>query len=44
MGRHAHCPAGVAGVVEVLVHKIQYEESNNDGDAYSHGVSMTLII
>jgi len=31
-----HRPAGILGAVEMLIHKIEYEESNHGGSYYSH--------
>jgi hypothetical protein len=39
--KHGRSGSGVAGVVEILVHQIDDEESNDRGHDESHGGSIT---
>jgi hypothetical protein len=36
MGKHGRCRPRIAGVVEMLIRKIEYEESNHHGHCDSH--------
>jgi hypothetical protein len=41
VGKHdERCPR-ITGVIEMLIHKIEYEESNHCGQCDSHGRNMT---